>query len=939
MIVRFYAFAGLALVLALMVRCSSAQGIISTVAGTGLPTYSGDGGPATSAGLNLPGTVAIDVAGNLYISDSRNYTIRKVTPAGIISTIAGNGKAGFSGDGGPAVNATLGESGGLAIDLTGNTYFTEVTNQRVRKVNANGIISTVAGNGKTGFSGDGGPANNASLNRPGRVATDTKGNIYISDQGNNRIRRVSPDGIITTFAGNGAAASTGDGSLATSASISNQIGVVVDSQGNLYIAENGSNRIRKVDSKGFISTVVGNGVLASSGDGGLATAASIGCPQDVGVDRSDTLYVLDSCGYRVRRVDSNGIISTIAGNGIAASAGDGNLATQASINFPSGIAIAPSGRIYIVDYRGNRVRTVGSAQQLLLSQSGMTFTGVAAGGAVPSQTFRVLNVGAGALNWTAAAKTLSGNGTWLSASAASGVSQAGSTQPPAVTVSADSTGLAAGDYYGQITVNAPGVDNAPQSVSVVLTVLASGSQPPPPLSPTGLIFVGSAATTSPGAQTVVVSNLTPSPLTFTTAVSSNFAVTPASGTVGPNVPLTLSVQPNVAGLAAGVRQGLVTLSFSDGSKRTVDLLLVLKALGTNAFPSDSRAAMVCKATKLLPLFTGLGSNFTVTGGWPASLRVKVADDCGNALIGGSVIVSFSNGDAPVSLISQRDGNWSGTWATSNASLATVALTADASTEDASLQGEIKLTGGSQINPNPPPQYGGLLSSASYARLAPVAPGTLVSIFGTNLADTPQQAGELPLPTTLGGAQVLLAGRTLPLLYVSDTQINAQIGYDFPASANLQLILTRGNTYSIPQGLALAVTQPGVFTQDQSGQGAGIVVAARTDGTQFLIGKDKPVRPGDALVIYCSGLGPVDQQILSGAGSPVSPLAMASNLVTVSLGGMDAQVFFAGLAPGFVGLYQVNAFVPSQVAAGDQPLIVTVGGQPSPQVTVTVAINN
>ncbi len=276
--------------------------IISTIAGNGTAGYSGDGGPAASAELNSPSGVAVDFSGNIYIADYKNNRIRRVDASGVISTVAGKGTAGYSGDGGPASSAELSTPSGVAVDTSGNIYIADSSNNCVRKVDASGVISTVAGNGTAGYSGDGGPAVSAELSSPSGVAVDTSGNIYIADDKNNCIRKVDASGVISTVAGNGTGGYSGDGGPASSAELSSPFGVAVDASGNIYIADDKNNRIRKVDASGVISTVAGNGTGGYSGDGGPATSAQLNSPSGLAVDSSGNIYIADTTNYRVREV-------------------------------------------------------------------------------------------------------------------------------------------------------------------------------------------------------------------------------------------------------------------------------------------------------------------------------------------------------------------------------------------------------------------------------------------------------------------------------------------------------------------------------------------------------------------------------------------------------------------------------------------------------------
>lgn len=343
---------------------------ISTVAGSGPNNssaggYGGDGGVATSALLNQPTGVAVDSAGNLYFCDF-NARIRKVNLySGIVTTIAGTGVRGYGGDGGPAITALLGGPGELAVDSAGNVFFSDVDNYRVRKiVAATGIITTVAGNGSTLDSGDGGLAINAGIGFGDGVAVDPAGNLYFTN-GGDRVRKVfASTGIIATIAG-GPGTTAGDGGLATSTQLSQPSSVALDSSGNIYIAERGVNRIRKISATtGIITTVAGSGPInqyfvpgAYGGDGGPATSALLNDPETVALDSAGNLYISDTLNFRIRKVDSvSGIITTIAGTGVAGFSGDGNLATSEQITYPSGLTLDATGKIYFGDEENNRIR-------------------------------------------------------------------------------------------------------------------------------------------------------------------------------------------------------------------------------------------------------------------------------------------------------------------------------------------------------------------------------------------------------------------------------------------------------------------------------------------------------------------------------------------------------------------------------------------------------
>ncbi len=346
---------------------SAPAAALVTVVGTGLRGTAGDGGPAVSAQLSRPIRIGFDNAGNLYLTDSDNHTIRKVTPQGVISTIAGKaGQSGFSGDGAPATDALLNFPIGVTVDGVGNVYICDNGNIRIRKITAaTGVISTIAGNGTQGFSGDGGPGASARLNTPQNVAVDKDGNIHISDFGNHRIRKVNAsDGVISTVAGNGTAGFGGDGGPAAQAQLNQPNNVSVDKDGNLIICDAGNFRIRRVATDGNISTIVGRGQVGFGGDGGQATDALLNVPVGAVADQAGNLYFSDRNNHRVRKVAAGtGIITTIAGfgptnptSGAGGFNGDGFAALASALNFPTGLAVDPAGDLYIGDRDNGRVR-------------------------------------------------------------------------------------------------------------------------------------------------------------------------------------------------------------------------------------------------------------------------------------------------------------------------------------------------------------------------------------------------------------------------------------------------------------------------------------------------------------------------------------------------------------------------------------------------------
>lgn len=374
-----YRQAGLLLCIFFIMACASVSGqVITTYAGTGVAGYSGDHGPAPSAKLDSPSCIVADAAGNVYINDQENSCVRKINTSGVITTIAGTGTTGSGGDGGPATLAKLTLNWGIAVDAAGNVFITDQGNYSVRKVNTSGIINTIAGIGSPGTGGDGGPATAASFKGPIGIAVDNAGNVYIGDQVARTIRKINPAGIITKFAGNGTYGYSGDGGPAVSAELSNTWGLATDAAGNVYICDGDNNCVRKVNTSGIISTVAGNGIMGGGGDGLPATDCNLNQPTGVYVDGAGNIYISDCHNNRIRKVNTAGIIHTIAGNGATGFAGDNGPATDAHLYHPTSVTVDGNNNIYLADLDNIRIRKIfdnlnfsgGHIQSMIACQNG-----------------------------------------------------------------------------------------------------------------------------------------------------------------------------------------------------------------------------------------------------------------------------------------------------------------------------------------------------------------------------------------------------------------------------------------------------------------------------------------------------------------------------------------------------------------------------------------
>jgi hypothetical protein len=363
--------------------------VIYGVAGNGMPGFSGDGASAKQAKLDRPTGVAVGGAGDLYISDTSNNRVRKVTVTNVITTVAGNGTPGFGGDGGPAANAQLKAPSGVVVDRSGNVFIADTLNGRIREVNSGGTISTIAGTGpcagdddgngqghtdtkaaaKRSSLGDGGAATAASLCRPTGLAADNNGNLYVTDSGNNRVRKIDRSGVISTIAGTGARGSSGDSGPGTAAKLAEPTGIALDALNDIFIADTGNNKVRVINVGGTVTTFAGTGAAAFGGDRGPATAAKLAGPSGLGIDQGGNVYISDTVNNRIRIVNQPGTISTYAGTGQDGYSGDGGPATDARLDKPTGAVVADSTHLYFSDTSNNRVRGITSGPPPVIPES------------------------------------------------------------------------------------------------------------------------------------------------------------------------------------------------------------------------------------------------------------------------------------------------------------------------------------------------------------------------------------------------------------------------------------------------------------------------------------------------------------------------------------------------------------------------------------------
>ena len=588
---------------------------ISTVAGNGTSGSSGDGGLATLAELDYPTGVAVDGAGNLFIADTFNARIRKVTPAGAISTVAGNGTRGFSGDGGPATSAELRLPSGIAFDSAGNLFIADETNNRIRKVTAAGTISTVAGNGTAGFSGDGGPAAAAELFEPEGVAVDSAGNLYIADSINNRIRKVTAAGTISTVAGNGTQGFSGDGGRAVLAELNQPSGIAVDSAGNLFIADLVNGVIREVTAAGTISTVAGNGMCCFDGDGGLATSAELFEPWDVAVDAAGNLFIVDSGNYRIRRVTPAGMIGTVAGNGTPGFSGDGGPATSAELRGPQYVALDGTGNVFFSDTNNERIGKLTPASP----QPSLTVSKTHSGSFSQGQTGATYTVTAG----NAASSAPTSGAVTVTENPPTGltvVSMTGSGWTCTTSTCTRSDVLSAGASYPAIAVTVNVASTAPSQVTNQVTVSGGGSTSATASDLTTIVPTTVAISTT----TTVVANPASILTTGSTTLTATVAAGSGSGTPTGTVSFTLGTAVlNLAPLAGTGGTAQATLIVYGSQLSVGSNTITANYSGDANFQGSSAPVTVTVASSSSPIVTGVENDASFQAGFASATWVAI----------------------------------------------------------------------------------------------------------------------------------------------------------------------------------------------------------------------------------------------------------------------------------------------------------------------------
>jgi uncharacterized protein (TIGR03437 family) len=859
-------------------------GTLTRIAGNGQPGYSGDGSLATNALLSDPMGIAVDGAGNVYVADRDASVVRKIDASGIISTVAGTGAAGFSGDGGPATAARLNGPFGLALDSAGNLYIADTSNNCIRKVSANGSIGIVAGTTDLGFLGDGGSARNAWLNHPEGVAVDAAGSLYIADTFNNRIRQVTTDGNIATVAGSGSEIYAGDNNPATAAGMGLPPDVAVDRLGNLYIADFGASRIRQVTG-GIIRTVAGSSKGAPPIDGQAAVNLRFLGPTGVAVDASGALYFAEGSigsgsGFgkgiaRIWKVSAAGILTTLAGTGVPDFGGDGGPAVAAQLNTPTAVALDLQSNLYIADSLNHRIRKL------------------APGGTIT--TFVGTGVPGFAVDFGLPA------GAELNTPEGVGVDAAGNVFI-VDTLNSRIRQLAPG---GNIFTYA-GNGNASYFGDGLPAVRAAVNQPEGlAVDSAGNVYIAD-----------TLDNVVRKVNNGTITTLAGFGPPGFSGDGGPATRAQLNHPSAVALDAAG---NLFVADTGNHRVRKIDPLggiATVAGNGDTTFGGDGGPAAGAGLSGPRGVAVDTAGNLYIADTGHNRIR-KVTPDGTIATIAGNGTCCYS-GDGGSAATAQLNVPW-GLWVDARGSL----YVADSGNNAIRMLQPISLA-----------RSIGAVSSAATNLTGPVAPGEIVVIYGSGLGPAqtvPFQAQGGQVATQLAGTTVLFNGTAAPVMYTSATQVSAIVPYAAPG-VSTQVVVQYQGLSTAPVSVPLAATAPGIFTADGTGRGAAAVI--NRDGSSNNSGSPAP--PGSVVTFFATGEGVTVPAGVDGrVTGTVLPKPVAP--VTATIGGVPATVLFAGEAPNDVaGVMQVNVTVPTNLPAGAVPLVLTVGAASS-QPGVTIAV--
>jgi len=930
-----------------------------------------NGQQARAARLTFPSALAAAESGEIYIADSTR--VYRVQTNGVISAIAGQNLAGSTGDGALAIDARLNQPTALAINRQGELFIADASNHRIRRIDSRGIITTYAGTGQQGFRGDGGPSTAALFHSPYGIALGPLGDLFVADNGNHRIRRISPQGVITTVL-----SGTERGLCESGSRFCFPRQIVVSAAGDLFFTAD--NRVLKFTASGALSVIAGSMQPGFTGDGGPALSARMAAPFGIALDPSGNLFIADRLNNRIRKIQSAAPLAVSPTGMLFSFALEANPASQLlavtsatasprrftiastepwlSISVPSGIATEAARNIAVTanptglrsgaysaelilqdDETTDRLSipvrmTVASTPlQLYLPEGSLTFSAAAGGVSPPAQTLHVANRGSGKLSFTASAETVSG-GDWLTVTPSSGTSDALS-DPSALSVRVDPSSLSPGLYSGLIQVSAPGVDNSPQTAGILLRVAEPSEAVDPVLSTGALVFVPGSS-----AAELLVSNPGTTSRSFSVRADCGGAeawctISANDGIVTAGETLNLSVNVDSSKLEEGVHRGAITLLFQPGDRVFIVDLLLVNVTRDDALSAQAkdRSRSACAPSRLVPKFTEPVKVFTLRASWPATVRVKVFDNCGNPMVKGNVLVSGAGAD-PESLSHTSGGEWAGTVKAQQIEGTSIRLTVSAVNQDL-LEGTDQIAGNVRPDNDYPVVFGTSATLGVQPTGIPLGVGGALRIRGSRLADESRESSEVPLPSRLGTVSAIIGPYPLLLSAISDHEIRSVIPFEAAANGPQRLFVRRGNLLSAGVEVLLVPAQPVIFTESEEPSTQGQVFVETPNG-RVLADEVRPAKSGETVALLATGLGAVTPTQRSGFPGPDQPRPQVMTDVAVTIQGQPATVISATLAPSLFGVYVITATVPPGISDEvNTPVVLRAGQQFSPPVTIAV----
>ncbi|MBI1764934.1 MAG: hypothetical protein HYR56_26285 [Acidobacteria bacterium] len=965
-------------------KVNASDGKISTVAGGAGNGYAGDGGPATAARLNCPTGVAVDAQGNIYIADRDNHRIRRVAAAdGLITTFAGTGTPGSNGDNGDAKLAQLFSPFRVLVDKQGNLLIADTDNHRIRKVTSDGKITTIAGTGVLGVAGDGGPATSAQLNGPEGMALDADGNLFIADTENHRIRRLNAsNGILTTIAGTGVRGATGDGGDAVAARIGLPEGVWVDAQKNIFIADTFNDRIRRINaSDGKISTVAGNGLNGYSGDGTSATGTRLNCPTEIITDAAGRLLIADRDNHRVRSVQTVPAGDTTAPTiALTAPTTNPTFTTNISPLTLNGTATDANGVVQVqwVNDRGFSGTAAGTNAwaalniPLLLGANNLTVTAFDISGNASSVQLAVT------FNPQQLVSTLAGNGTFGGAGDGGAAVAAQLWSPRAVAVDGQGNVYVADTQNHRIRKIAPsGVITAFAGTGILGSSGDGGPATEATLNEPRSVIADSAGNVYIGDyRNHRVRKVTPD------GKISTIAGTGVEGDAGDGGPATQAQMSTPLGLALDTQGNLYIAETGGNRVRKVNAgdgkISTVAGTGDVGFSGDGGPATAARFDFLSGLAVDRQGNLYIVDQGNYRLRKVNASDGRISTIAGTGIAGYNGDDIPAStarlnetrlltldnagdlLLADQGNNRIRKITLATGVITTVAgsgvggFSGDNGAPTAAMlsfptgiavdaQGNMFIADGGnhrirKVQAASNVRTVASISAASFTTA--LASEALAAAFGVNLATTTQAATSVPLPTVLAGTSLRVRDsqgveRFAPLFFVSPGQVNYQVPAG-TANGLATVTVNTGDGGLLTGTVSVNTLAPGLFSANSDGQGvpAGIAVRVKTSGEQTfeLISRLE----GNRFVPTPIDLGPDGEQVILVLFGTGYRNRNAGGTVSVRIGGVDAEVLFAGQQGDLVGVDQLNVRLPRTLAGrGEVDLVLTVDGRPANTVRVNV----